>query len=311
MSLSFEGRDFAVVIITRNRPSILEQCLSALSQQTLPPGQVIIVDSSENFSRSPLRPNWQHIHFPAGRQQMPLARNRGIELTSAPIVAFIDDDCIVSQDWLERLAEAYRQRPDFCGFGGLIQDARWQFDPKQPVGQVGPNGKVISNFFGDPGDLTEVQFLPGGNMSFRRDKLLAVGGFDPNYVATNHREDPDLCLRIGKTGGRLGYQPKAHALHLNARNRLGELSRWHEFYLRYSFGRNEGFFLARHFPLATPARWIRDTFQQGQRAWRSRSLVDGVCTGIHALSFGLGLLSYLIWGRHKHGSGLRKLRCLF
>ena len=303
--------EFAVVIITRNRPTILDQCLQALAAQTLPPAEVVIIDSSESFTARRTPENWRHLHFPSGRKQMPLARNRGIEVTSAPFVAFIDDDCIVAADWLEQLAKTYQHEPDYAGVGGLIIDPRWTFDPDRPVGQVDPSGRVTSNFFGDPGSPVEVQILPGGNMSFRRDCLLAVGGFDPSYIATNHREDPDLCLRLADAGFRLGYQAKAEALHLNARNKLGELTRWDEFYLRYSFGRNEGFFLARHFPKAVMGRWLQDTFQQSIRALKARSLADLLCTGIQGLSFGLGLLSHKIWGQAPSSSGLRQLRCRF
>jgi len=305
------GQNFAVVIITRNRPTILDQCLEALLGQTMLPGEVIVIDSSDNFAARQLPANWRHVHYPAGRQQMPLARNQGILLSSAPLVAFIDDDCVVAADWLEQLAGAYQLHPEYGGIGGLIIDARWAYDPGQPIGRVDSRGRVTSNFFGDPGQVVEVQILPGGNMSFRREQLIEVGGFDPSYIATNHREDPDLCLRLLKDGGRLGYQGKARALHLNARNRLGELTRWDEFYLRYSFGRNEGFFLARHYPKAAPARWLQDTCKQAWRAIRARSLVDGVCAGIHALSFVLGVLSFLIWGRGRPEPGLRTLRCYF
>lgn len=281
-----------MVVITRNRPSVLERCLDCLKNQTLPVRQIVVVDSSDVLKPISNHPGLLHQHFPAGRQQMPKARNEGTRLATGKIVAFLDDDCLVDRDWLECLLEAYQERPDYAGIGGRITDARWPYDATKPIGKVSPDGEVCANFFGDGGGILAVDFLPGGNMSFRKDWLLRVRGFDPAYVATNHREDPDLCLRLKAAGGLLAYQPQAHALHLNARNSLGELKRWHEFYLRYSFARNEAFFLARHFPHRVWRRWWLDSWKQLQRAVAARSAVALLCVPVLFISFGIGLLSH-------------------
>jgi GT2 family glycosyltransferase len=289
--------DFSVVVITRNRPSILAQCLDHLALQVLPASEILVIDSSEDFVPLEQYPGVKHVHFPAGRNQMPKARNEGARLASGAVIAYIDDDCLVDENWLACLADSYHRRPGLAGVGGRIVDARWKYNPAGPIGKATSDGYILANFFGDPGELVEADLLPGGNMSFRRDWLLRSGGFDPRYVATNHREDPDFCLRLRRAGGVLAYQGRAIAHHLNARNALGELSPWHEFYLRYSYGRNEGFFLCRHFPREVVRRWFEDSMQQAKRSYSARSIVAFLCIWVQFFAFGLGIASYLIDGK--------------
>ncbi|GMU55467.1 MAG: hypothetical protein AMXMBFR33_46130 [Candidatus Xenobia bacterium] len=252
----------SIVVITRNRPGIVDLNLDALAEQTLKPLEVILVDSSEPARQwkqqlervypFPVR----HFCYPRGLGQMPRARNFGIQQSCGEVVVFLDDDCLASPGWLQSLASCYQRHPEALGVGGLIRDERWKFDPERPIGAVDACGRVSANFFGDTGGACPVAILPGGNMSFRREGLLDVGGFDPGYVATNHREDPDLCLRLVRNGGRLYYEPAAEVLHLAARLRLKELKRFDEFYLRYSYARNEGYFTLKHFG-HSPRAWKR------------------------------------------------------
>lgn len=240
----------AVAVITRNRPGPLRQCLEHLARQTMAPAEIVVVDSSEDQQSREVCgrfPSVTYVPFPRGRHQMPTSRNLALLHSRAEVVAYLDDDCLADPDWLEWLVCTYRQHPEAGGVGGRISDDRWEYDPEQPVGRVTALGQVSGNFFGDPGCVPEVDILPGGSMSFRRSVLVKVGGFDPGYVGTNHREDPDLCLRVGAMGVKLYYQPRAHVRHLNARNTLGELKPWHEFFLRYSFVRNDTYFVIKHF----------------------------------------------------------------
>lgn len=269
---------FTLVVITRNRPEMLRRCLQCVAELTQAPEQIVVVDSSDNlFSADVVREAEkpvQYVYFRNGRNQMPTSRNIGLGFSQSAITGYIDDDCMVDEQWLSALLEVYRQEPEVAGVGGCVKDPRWTYDPSQPIGKVDHSGRVSANFFGDPGGPVEVDILPGGNMSFRTPWLRRVGGFDPGYVATNHREDPDLCLRIRAMGGRLVYQPSASLNHLHAK--LTELKPWHEFFLRYSFERNEAYFTIKNFGDRPAALWrlfVEDTARFLGRVARARSLV--------------------------------------
>jgi GT2 family glycosyltransferase len=142
---------------------------------------------------------------------MPAARNAGVREACGDVVAFLDDDCEACPDWLERLAATYAEL-DVDGVGGKVID---------PVVTLGSFRRFLASGepWADPDEgetgPAEVDFLQGGNMSFRRDILLAEG-FDPAYTGSNYREETDLCFRLRRRGHRLVYVPEAAVSHLRA-----------------------------------------------------------------------------------------------
>lgn len=290
-----------MVVITQGRPAILARNLDCLAAQTRPPQEVVVVDSSSEddlFHPDPARKYPFHLvacRFPSNG--MPLARNYGLARSSGELIAYLDDDCLAEPAWLEQLLVGFERHPEAAGLGGCIEDPRWSFDPASPIGRVCADGTVISNFFGDGGGLTEVDCLPGGNMCFRREALLGAGGFDPGFVATNHREDPDFCLRVRRRGGRLFYAPGARVVHLNARGKETRSAWRREFYYRYSFARNEAYFTVKHF-WASGSAWKRLLVSQHLRWLKeivgSGSLVATAAYPLSTLSQGIGIAQALL-----------------
>lgn len=60
----------------------------------------------------------------------------------------------------------------------------------------------------------DLKWAPGCNMSFRREWLYRVGGFDESFYGAAIGEEAELCHRVRKAGGRIGYAPQAGILHL-------------------------------------------------------------------------------------------------
>ena len=58
---------------------------------------------------------------------------------------------------------------------------------------------------------TEAEHLPGCNMAYRRDALLAIGGFDPQFRVAG--DDVDACWRLQEQGLTLGFHPAAMVWH--------------------------------------------------------------------------------------------------
>lgn len=205
----------SVVVITRDRPAWLRRCLTGVAAQTRPACEVIVVDSSEDRESELVAAGFagtRYLRFPAGRRGMPAARNAGVEAARGDVVAFLDDDCEPAPGWLAGLAVAYRDA-GVDGVGGKVVD---------PVVTLGRTRRFLTS--GEPwaepddGDAraADVDFLQGGNMSFRRHVLLESGGFDPGYTGSNYREETDLCFRLRQQGRRLCYVPDAAVTHLRA-----------------------------------------------------------------------------------------------
>jgi hypothetical protein len=110
------------------------------------------------------------------------------------------------------------------------------------------------------------EHIPGCNMAFRKDVLVAVAGFDPVYTSAG--DDVDLCWRVLDRNWEIAFHPAALVWH---HRRAGLRP-----YLRQQrgYGRSEALVEARHPDRFTPAgtaRWrgrIYDSFPAPLRRQR-------------------------------------------
>ena len=217
----------SVVIPTEARYEVLKQALTALEAQTVQRLEIIVIDSTVNKDPSAtaqLRncPGIKYVDLAAmtAKRSMQAARNVGLVLATAPIVAFLDDDCIAQTDWAERILEAFGD-DSVTAVGGRIVDRRWSVDtPGEAqaglVGVLKPQGVVRSGFFSVGTDPISVEHLPGGNCAVRKAAALEIGGFDVTYGGTAFMEDTDFFYRLHKSGHHLLFHPLAEVYHLAA-----------------------------------------------------------------------------------------------
>jgi len=132
------------------------------------------------------------------------ARNCGIRNTQAPLIVFIDADCVVDAQWARRLVNPLVADPALAAVGGRIL-------ARPSAGRVGRFGNVIH----DHQKAIEVlrpPYLITMNMAVRRAVLDAVGLFDESF---GRAEDSDLSYRLYLGGHRLHYAADAIVYHHN------------------------------------------------------------------------------------------------
>jgi len=144
------------------------------------------------------------------------ARNTGVAAATGDVVAFLDDDAAAEPDWLERLTEHYAD-PSVVGVGGLVEP-RWTTGP--PRWFPAEFGWVVGcSYTGLPLVTATVRNPIGANMSFRRDQLLAVGGFATSVgrVGTDALgcEETELSIRLASRfpSTRILHEPSAVVHH--------------------------------------------------------------------------------------------------
>lgn len=136
------------------------------------------------------------------------ARNTGVAAASGSVVAFLDDDAVASREWLALLAEPYADER-VAGVGGSAAP-RWE--SSRPAWFPPEFDWVIGcSYKGLPERRQEVRNLFGCNMSFRRDLVVALGGFRIGYSC----DETELCIRIGQRWPekKLIYLPDAAIVH--------------------------------------------------------------------------------------------------
>ena len=236
----------SVVVCAYNAASTIDDCLDSLSNLTYPRVETIVVnDGSCDATVSLAR---QHtdvrvIDVPNGG--LSAARNSGLAAAAGKIVAYTDADCRVDADWLTYLVQPI-----------LVSDV---------VGAGGPNitppddSWVSQCVARAPGEPTHVmlndriaEHVPGCNMAFRRDALLAINGFNPVYVCAG--DDVDICWRFQANKLRIGFAPSAVVWH---HRRPSVLAYWRQ---QVGYGEGEAWLEAHH----------PEKFLSGQMMWRGR-----------------------------------------
>ncbi|MDA1316043.1 MAG: glycosyltransferase family A protein, partial [Acidobacteria bacterium] len=204
----------SVVIPTRNRRDVLEQCLRRLSDQQLESSgyEVIVVDdgsddpSPVSFSANlNLRQLRQPPRGPAA------ARNLGVRAARGDVIVFIGDDIFVPPDFLRIHREWHDERPS--ALHGLLGVAEW------------PRGYLSSSYmkwldasglqFGYQG-LRTGEPLPyysfyTSNLSLKR-SIFLDHPFDEDFPDAAY-EDTDLGLRLQRAGFQLFFDPACRAEH--------------------------------------------------------------------------------------------------
>ncbi len=218
-SADIEVPRISVVICTYNRASLLPSCLHALAQQTIRDQvQVIVVDDGSTHDTASVVADFDVEYVPLGTNQgLSAARNAGVALARAPIVAFTDDDVVVPPEWCASLCQAWDGATSATrAIGGavtvlhvesLTQRYLVRRNPLSPVeSEVAQAQSFIQrlrayliNETSHRDTARPVFSLVGANMSFHRESLLEVGGFDPTIRFGGDEEF--VCVNLRKRFG--------------------------------------------------------------------------------------------------------------
>lgn len=128
----------ALIICTRNRPNILSRTLSSnIHGQTLMPGLVVVVDSSDDHilkinagtcSNAAQLTGCQIVHI-SSQSGLPYQRNVGIRYIAThhnlefDLLAFADDDVLIGSEFLSESVQLLLEYPVASGVGAFQQDS--------------------------------------------------------------------------------------------------------------------------------------------------------------------------------------------
>ncbi|MFP4579311.1 MAG: glycosyltransferase [Candidatus Sumerlaeia bacterium] len=204
----------SIVVPAYNAETHIRACLESLLAQEYPTGKMerVIVDnmSTDNtiniirqYGMEPLR---------CEKRGPSAARNSGIQKASGEIVAFLDSDAIADPQWLKELVAGFED-PAIWAIGGKIEPARIESGPELHA--------QLTRMLDQEKHLAEkgtfmLPFVATANAAFRKKALMAVGGFDENFLVG---EDADLCWRLQETGGKLAYAEQARVRHYHRSQR--------------------------------------------------------------------------------------------
>lgn len=247
-----------VCVVTYERTAFLVRCLESLAMHTRDV-EVIVVDASAHADRAAAVaaiPDVHYLHHPELAGWMTRSRNAALMHVHGEIVAFLDDDVVISAGWQEGLLAAFASTPAPDAVAGRTRNLQPGEETYElPIGRLRANGTLTAGFASLPEGLVEVDHGIGANMAFRREVLARLGGFRDDYPGTAMREDTDMYLRVKQIGGRTVFAPDAVVDHLPAPHVKGR-----RFDTRYKlYGRrNHMVLLARYAGLRSRmlCRWV-------------------------------------------------------
>ena len=179
------------------------------------------------------------------------ARMTGLDLVTTELVAFVDDDVEVTDDWLEVLLAHFvdprialvaprvaSAAPTATGQPRTMREAIAAYEAVRSPLDLGPSTASVRAG-------TRVSYVPSAAIVCRVGALRALGGFD---LTLRTGEDVDLVWRLDRAGWRCRYEPAAVVVHrprTTVRGLVGQ---------RVAYGRSAAPLAIRHPGALAPVR---------------------------------------------------------
>jgi GT2 family glycosyltransferase/sugar lactone lactonase YvrE len=236
----------SVVVCAYNAADTLADCLASLERLTYPDYEIILVNDGSKDRTSEIGRSFARVRvIDTPNAGLSAARNVGLAEATGEIVAYTDADTRVDRDWLTYLVQPFLTS-DVVGSGG----------PNVVPADDPPMAQCIARAPGSPThvllDDRIAEHVPGCNMAFRRDALLAIDGFNPTYLRAG--DDVDVCWRLQARGWKIGFASSALVWH---HHRSSVSAYWRQ---QVGYGEGETWLMAHH----------PEKFLDGRMLWRGR-----------------------------------------
>jgi glycosyltransferase involved in cell wall biosynthesis len=212
------GLKSSVIISTYNRPAYLERVLEGYLLQTTPPGEIIVADDGSTEETAALIRRFRaesavdirHVWHEDKGFRLAAIRNRAIAAGAGEYLIFADDDAVPSKRFVEdhlRFAEAHCFIQGHRVMLGKEISATFSVRDSGFASLLSPalRGRIgnVINALRPPAPLIkrsqDMKGIRGCNMSFYRADLLAVNGFNEDFVGWG-KEDSELAVRLYRNG---------------------------------------------------------------------------------------------------------------
>lgn len=193
----------AAVVTVYNEAKNIRDLLDSLKAQE-GPFETVLVDAGSTDATlqtaKEYEDEWKGLRVFEKAGTRGACRNYGVERAEAPVVAFIDGDCIANPFWAEGIRAAF-DGADIVA-GRTLDIGYWAFERLQRV-ELEHQGVDVT--------------YPSCNLAYDRDAFLDVGGFDDRFRTA---EDIDLNFRAVEAGHTIAYAEDAIVYH-RARDSFG------------------------------------------------------------------------------------------
>jgi glucosyl-dolichyl phosphate glucuronosyltransferase len=237
-----------IVICTYNNANLLDKALTAIASQKVSKNyqwSVLVVDN--NCTDDTITVVEKHINLQLipglrrileQKQGLSYARLCGVKNTSSELISFVDDDCLLSENWVEKAIQFAATHLNCGAFGGKVV-LDWETTPS-PI--LIKNSRNFAAY--DRGETSKQlnrrnYLIPGAGLVIRRSAIEKSGWLDKQLLKGREGEklsageDSEIVLRILNAGYELWYTPDCLLHHFIPAKRISET---YLFNLMYGFG---------------------------------------------------------------------------
>ncbi len=218
--------ELSVIIASYNARGTIEMCLDSLRlQQSSRTFETILVDSSTDGTAELVRQRYPEVQLITSTSRLfcGSARNVGLKVAQAPIIAFLDADCFVERGWVDAVLEAQRT-PHYLISGVVLNGT-----PDHPVAWAYYFCEFSHWLPG--GAIREIPEAAGCCLSFKREAFEAYGPF----LKGTYSSDTAFHWRAWRDGHKVYLDPSIRIFHQTLYNVREYLS--HVAFHRRSYAR--------------------------------------------------------------------------
>jgi glycosyltransferase involved in cell wall biosynthesis len=192
------GLTIAAIVCAYNEARYLPACLYSLKAQTRTPDEMIVVNNASTDDTGLVArqvPGATVLDEP--EKGLVVARERARRVAQSDVLAYVDADCRVPLQWLERVERRFERDRELVAVTGPYRFYDWDVSGRTLIRLydllVAPATHTAVHHLFQIGAI-----LYGGNFAVRRDALGRIGGFDRSIEF--HGEDTNLGRRLTPIG---------------------------------------------------------------------------------------------------------------
>jgi len=239
----------SVIVPVLNGEATIEALLESLLKIDYPKEkiEIAIVDGNSTDKTRDIVAKYPVKLLIEKREGPNAARNTGIKHTNGEIIAFTDSDCAVPKNWVKKIVENFRESKIGC-VGGDVKGLNNDFFSKYADNSIFPMIRTFEKRK-ELDSIGPLEGCPVGcNMSFRREALKDVGGFDES-IRYSFEED-EIIERICRTGYKLILDSQVLVWHKHRSNLRDVLKQ------SFKYGKGTGSLLKRPKNQKLVRRWF-------------------------------------------------------
>lgn len=231
---SSEWPKTSVVMVSYHTGAILFDAIAAVLRQTASYELIVVNNGNPDDVMSRLREmarQYPKLKLMSGQGNIGFGKacNLGAKHAEGDYLLMLNPDCILPAEVLQKLFNSVRalRQPWMLGVR-LVDDTghelrgcrRRLLTPESAFNEAFLLHKFLPFFKAHrlnmhedvlPSGLTSVEAISGAFMFMPRNDYNLINGFDEDYFL--HVEDLDFCLRFGRAGGKIWFEPAINVFH--------------------------------------------------------------------------------------------------